>query len=94
MKQLLTLIVALGALGTVAYFAQVGTTMEVDNVQEVNTPLKLEPEYPSEWLEEAEKAKIAVLERKQDEVRLSELEEQIEVLDAERVALAKKLGSY
>lgn len=60
----------------------------------VSVPEPETPEYPDEWLEEAEKAKMDVLKRKEMDARSQELADQIEALEAEKASIDKELGSY
>lgn len=53
-----------------------------------------EPQYPEEWLEEAEAAKQAVIDKKKLEKRQRELNSEIDALQGELDKVEKELGVY
>lgn len=97
MKRYALIIVGLVIGGIVLAFPMLAETLEY-NQEALNAPVHVPepetPEYPDEWLEEAEKAKMDVLKRLEMETRSSELADQIETLSEEKEAIDKELGSY
>lgn len=81
------LVIALGA-----YLSRSNEiVVENENVQNVQ---EQEPQYPQEWLDEAEKAKQEVLRNKELEQELETVESEIEALEERKETLMRDLGTY
>ena len=70
--------------------------LEVTNVKEqvATTTLEVVEELPEDWLEEAEAARQAVIDRKRAEAELEDVQAQIEGLRERETELEKELLVY
>lgn len=85
----------LGGIVLLLWFKPVAHTTEYTaTTTATSTVAAPEQQYPEEWLEEAEAAKQAVIEKKKLEQRQAELETSIADLQAELDKVEKELGVY
>lgn len=94
MKTLIVAIVAVGVITTAFIMSPERVTYDAPEQEMETVEVNQEPEYPSEWLEAAEKAKQDVLKRKSLEAESARLESEIEALKAQKDAVDKQLGTY
>ena len=87
------LVVVMGGLVLNAKFGQ---PVEVTNKKlDISTStVEVVEELPEDWLEEAEAARQAVIDRKRAEAELEAVQAEIEALEARETELEKQLGSY
>ena len=87
------LVVVMGGLVLNAKFGQ---PVEVTNEKlDISTStVEVVEEMPEDWLQEAEAARQAVIDRKRAEAELSDVQAEIESLEAREAELEKQLGSY
>ena len=88
---------AVVVIGVMAFIAnKANTPFEVTNVKldTATTTVEAVEEMPEEWLQEAEAARQAVIDRKRAEAELNDVQAQIEALEVREMELEKELLVY
>lgn len=93
MKAIITAIVVVGVITIASIKSPERVTYNAPE-QEQEVEVNNEPEYPSEWLEEAKRASEDVLRRKSLEAESNRLEGEIKALKEQKDAIDKELGTY
>ena len=96
MNKIIIAAIIVVVMGGLVLNAKFGQPVEVTNEKlDISTStVEVVEEMPEDWLQEAEAARQAVIDRKRAEAELSDVQAEIESLEAREAELEKQLGSY
>lgn len=95
MRQILLIGVVIALLGAGAMFIPATASYESEHIEQKEVEEVItEPEYPAEWLEEAEAAREAVIQKRKLEAERDELVESRTEIQERINEIEKELGVY